>query len=184
MPDGAADDGRRRPDGGVAGRVTVRIVDFLEIVEVNHQERDGRIPAPRALQLLFEAHLEMPAVEKAAHRIDGRRSRKYLRLRANRLPLERQRRRCSQTFEYRQIGTGERSIVETTRERHDAKHPVSGGDLLNQHTADPHVCVYGAVQFTSSSDRRAERGRRGAPNGTAEPGTASAAPPVRNAPTM
>jgi len=52
--------------------VAVRIVDPLEIVDIRHQKRDCARRALGPLDLLVQAGVEVPPVEQAGQRIDGR----------------------------------------------------------------------------------------------------------------
>ena len=47
----------------IAGDVPKAIVDALESIEVDHQQRDRRQLTDRALEFFFEARLEVPSVE-------------------------------------------------------------------------------------------------------------------------
>jgi hypothetical protein len=59
----AAELTRYRAQGRVAGGVSGRVVGRLEVVEVDDQQRPGRVAAPRAREMLFYLLLESPVVE-------------------------------------------------------------------------------------------------------------------------
>ena len=62
-----------RPGGGlehaVAREMAEAVVDQLEVVEVEHDEPDGRAEALRALDLARELLLELAAVEQLRERV-------------------------------------------------------------------------------------------------------------------
>ena len=49
--------------------MTERIVDGLEMIDVEHQAGDMRALTPRARQLLFKAHLQVTAIVPAGQYI-------------------------------------------------------------------------------------------------------------------
>jgi hypothetical protein len=77
-PDGVRDaQGRaervgHRAQQAVAGRVALGVVDALEVVEVEHRQRERHAVAPRARDLGGESLLEAAAVERAGQRVAAR----------------------------------------------------------------------------------------------------------------
>ena len=73
---GAARRAERLGDGeqrGVAGVVPGVVVDLLQVVDVDHQQREGRLVTNRAQELLGEARVDVAAVVEVRERIGDRR---------------------------------------------------------------------------------------------------------------
>ncbi len=54
---------------GVAGAVAAGVVDDLELVEVQVQQRIGRLAGPRAFQCPLEAALELAPVDESRENV-------------------------------------------------------------------------------------------------------------------
>ena len=63
---------------GVAGGVALAVVDRLEVVEVEHGERERPARARRLGQLRLQALVEPAAVERAGERVDAREQRELV----------------------------------------------------------------------------------------------------------
>ncbi len=68
-PHPARENVRDRADGRVADRVTVGVVDLLQVVDVDEDEREWTVEALRALDLFVESCVESATVEEAGQRI-------------------------------------------------------------------------------------------------------------------
>ena len=57
---------------GVTGLVADRVVHVLEVIDVEHDEREGRLPPVRARHLALERLLEQPAIGEPGEAVAGR----------------------------------------------------------------------------------------------------------------
>ena len=71
LPDRLAEELGDFPDDAVSLQVAVGVVELLEVVDVEHHEAEGRLVAPRSLQLLVEGLLEEVVGEQAGHAVRG-----------------------------------------------------------------------------------------------------------------
>jgi hypothetical protein len=73
---GVANRLRKPPGEGlqhfVAGKVAERVVDVLEPVEIDEEQRDGAIVAPRERDRVIESLVECAAVVQARQRVESR----------------------------------------------------------------------------------------------------------------
>src|SRR5205814_1730982 len=75
----------------VADQVPVRVVDGLEIVDVDHQQTDRQRMTLAALQFFLDARVKIPAIEQTTDGIDGGGLGERSRLHKRALPSERER---------------------------------------------------------------------------------------------
>src|SRR5688572_20929504 len=68
FPHGSFEDVANAADHQVTGEVAVAIVDSLEIVDVDHQQRDCRLVTSCAIQFFLEPFVEIAPVEQATDR--------------------------------------------------------------------------------------------------------------------
>ncbi len=120
-------------DHRVAHQVAVRVVDRLEVVDVDHQQADRERVALRALQFLLDARVKISAVEQAAHRIDRGGLGVGSRLREGPLAPEREGERRRQRAQRREIAPGERPAVGAIG---DAQHAQHFGRRRNGHRGE------------------------------------------------
>ncbi len=90
---GREEDRRDFGEDVVAGRVAVHVVDALEVVEVEHHERDGRLVGRGDEELLPEALVECAVVPEAGQRVGLR---LVLERRADVRVVDRERRRVGE----------------------------------------------------------------------------------------
>jgi len=63
---------RHLADALVTGRMTVVVVEFLEMVDVEEDQRERKPCAPRSLPFLLDEDIEPPAIGEAGEGIGGR----------------------------------------------------------------------------------------------------------------
>ena len=68
------------------------VVDALEVVDVDHQQRDGSLVPLRAMELILETFVKVAPVEETADRVDDRRLRERLRSTFGAFAVQRERR--------------------------------------------------------------------------------------------
>jgi hypothetical protein len=103
----------------VACHMSKSVVDALEAVQIDHQQRDwGHLP-DRSLKLLIETCLEISPVEQAANGVDHRRLCVRLRLLPYALTTEGERSRGKEYCEGAKIRRRVRSGIQPIGQRHD-----------------------------------------------------------------
>ncbi len=103
----------------IAFQMTERVVDPLEVIDVDHQQREILLLATSTLDFGLKPSLKVPAIEKAGDGIDRRGAGQLVKARGHTMPRQRQHRRRRKQANGSEIARVERPIVGAIGERHN-----------------------------------------------------------------
>ena len=145
----------------VAGRVAVHVVDALEVVEVEHHERDGRLVGRGDEELLPEPLVERAVVPEAGQRVGLR---LVLERRADVRVVDRERRRVGEPDDEPELVLRELLVAGAI----DVERPLEAAARDERH-GDQRLGVGRACSRRSGRAGRARRGSRARARGAPPP---------------
>src|SRR5262245_10785086 len=110
----------------IALEVAARVVDALEVVDINQQQSQILALPPRAFDFSLEARFEVASIEQACHRVDSCEFRELTELRPQSLPGERRRSARRHDSGCGKVARVKRATINAVGQRNHAERLTTG----------------------------------------------------------